>query len=881
MIRATIIWIVLGLLATAGSNAECIGADCQSSPCPRSGVSLGDTPGAAAANADSCKRLLTGNPYGIAGYISSANLQGHGFPPGLHTYDWNSLRTDLKYQMVRPLHYIYRYMVPGGNYVQAWSTYDAANQPEAWFTQQSYPTDTPWNIRQGLNLILRRPWGYLLDRTGGNIVGQIGLPPEWLPQWYVNQGGNHQQRFDAWVTANPGRIWLLGNEPGCFELVSQLKGQDALTDAEYAVFYRTYHAHITALDPTAVFANAALAMTTSPTWSPELPVESVIGIWQRVLNLYADRYGAHMPVDIWNIHLYAGHGAGEPNGHRAKYVQTIEAFRTFVDSARGGVYRDAPMILTEFNGTYDAAGFTRENVVSFLRDFREDLNNLWVRGVLDQWFWFVSSGGTEWPAVSIRDGANLTIVGEEYKTAAWYWEALKPPIHQRYGTGGQPFHSARNGGLWSLVTWSDDQDAENTLSIAESFADRARITVNPGSGTAGEMTLAEDRHLAGLGTFSFLAGQGAAVQISFAAANSADTDLYLGYKYGRGGPTDGQSGVVLRAEGGDSANTTVLDAFDGHRLASGVNFTHRHKVFFVVNNNEEMVVYLDNTAAPLGTLARMSLPDCNANQLRIGSNSAQVSGHGRFRGNVDVFAFALDNNILQVDIAPSPPILVDARLNAGRLLANDIATYSVSITALDYDGVDQMRDVRAILNRDAPLSTENARGYLAWGATDDEIIHFAGQWTMVGDADGGGRWAWRADGWGGDTYLTPLGAATVVSGNQRTVTFSFRAKPTWGPAQQQRLYVSSRDASIAAPDWQLALDRFAVLKLDYDSDGDVDQTDYGQFQRCFSGPGILQKDPECAHALLDNDDDVDMDDFALFQGCMSGAGGFANPNCAE
>jgi hypothetical protein len=180
-----------------------------------------------------------GNPYGIAGYISGANLQNHGFPEGLHTYDWNNLRVDLAYQMVRPFHYWYRYFVPGGNYVLAWGQHDAANQPEAWFTQQSYPTDTPWNVRQGFNMMLRRYWGYFLDRTGGNTVGQIGLPADWLPQWYVDQGGNHQDRFNAWVAANPGKTWLLGNEPGLFENVWELKGQDGLTAAEYAVFYRT------------------------------------------------------------------------------------------------------------------------------------------------------------------------------------------------------------------------------------------------------------------------------------------------------------------------------------------------------------------------------------------------------------------------------------------------------------------------------------------------------------------------------------------------------------------------------------------------------------------------------------------------------------------
>jgi hypothetical protein len=370
---------------------------------------------------------FTGNPYGIAGYISSTNLQNFGFPAGTHTYDWNNLREDLIYEMVRPFHYWYRYFVPGGDYVQDWVTYDAQNQPEEWFTQESYPTSTPWNVRRGCNMILRRYWGYYLDRTGGNYVGQIGLPAGILPQWYIDQGGNHQQRFDAWVTANPDKIWLMGNEPGGPETVAELKGQDALTDREYAVFYHTYTSHIALLDSQALFANAAMAMTTTPTWDPVLPVESVITTWERILGIYAVEYGQEMPVDVWNIHIYAGHGCTDPATHRAEFVSVIETFRDFVDTTRGAIYQDTPLILTEFNGTYDASGFTQENVVNFLHDFRDDLNDLWDRGLLDHWFWFVSNGGTGWPAVSILEGGNLSIVGEEYKDAAWYWEDLRPP----------------------------------------------------------------------------------------------------------------------------------------------------------------------------------------------------------------------------------------------------------------------------------------------------------------------------------------------------------------------------------------------------------------------------------------------------------------------
>ncbi|MBD3293833.1 MAG: hypothetical protein GF393_12990 [Armatimonadia bacterium] len=58
---------------------------------------------------------------------------------------------------------------------------------------------------------------------------------------------------------------------------------------------------------------------------------------------------------------------------------------------------------------------------------------------------------------------------------------------------------------------------------------------------------------------------------------------------------------------------------------------------------------------------------------------------------------------------------------------------------------------------------------------------------------------------------------------------------------------------------------------DFDGDGDVDQSDFGRFQACMSGPFAEQHDPQCAEALMDDDNDVDALDHAMFTGCMSGA----------
>ena len=66
---------------------------------------------------------------------------------------------------------------------------------------------------------------------------------------------------------------------------------------------------------------------------------------------------------------------------------------------------------------------------------------------------------------------------------------------------------------------------------------------------------------------------------------------------------------------------------------------------------------------------------------------------------------------------------------------------------------------------------------------------------------------------------------------------------------------------------------------DFDGDCDVDQEDFGHLQRCFSGPGIPQQDPECFDTDFDKDNDADTEDFDRFQSCHSGADVCAASDC--
>jgi len=56
---------------------------------------------------------------------------------------------------------------------------------------------------------------------------------------------------------------------------------------------------------------------------------------------------------------------------------------------------------------------------------------------------------------------------------------------------------------------------------------------------------------------------------------------------------------------------------------------------------------------------------------------------------------------------------------------------------------------------------------------------------------------------------------------------------------------------------------------DRDGDGDVDQDDFGQFQKCLSGTGQPYS-TGCDWADFNTDGDVDQEDFATFDSCMAG-----------
>ncbi len=68
---------------------------------------------------------------------------------------------------------------------------------------------------------------------------------------------------------------------------------------------------------------------------------------------------------------------------------------------------------------------------------------------------------------------------------------------------------------------------------------------------------------------------------------------------------------------------------------------------------------------------------------------------------------------------------------------------------------------------------------------------------------------------------------------------------------------------------------------DADFDQDVDSADFGVFQQCITGPGLVTVPPECTCLDRESDDDIDTDDLYFFVNCLTGPGAPGDPECAQ
>ncbi len=256
------------------------------------------------------------------------------------------------------------------------------------------------------------------------------------------------------AAANPGSLWLVGNEPECLH-------QDGRAPEDYAAIYHDVYAALKAADPTA---QVAIGGVVEPT---PLRLEWL----DRVLAAYAAAYGEPLPVDAWNTHnqilqeLRGEYGCDIPVGLAAdagmRYAydenDSLEHFRAHIWALRHWMaqhgYRDRPLIVSEFGVLMPRALLEREGqpgsgearVMAFMQG-----SIGWMLSASDpaigcpadgnrlvqRWAWFSLNGPNWEDEPAANQGFNgglshpntraLTVYGEAYSHLAIGWLAGQP-----------------------------------------------------------------------------------------------------------------------------------------------------------------------------------------------------------------------------------------------------------------------------------------------------------------------------------------------------------------------------------------------------------------------------------------------------------------------
>ncbi|MCA9994242.1 MAG: hypothetical protein KDE56_00760 [Anaerolineales bacterium] len=289
-------------------------------------------------------------------------------------------------------------------------------------------------------------FGLLARAEDVSLAQQLGIPFTTLIDWNLSMTHPRLPGIDFWqmlrtsedgfqlswdviepfITANPGSVWIIGNEP-------DVRWQDNVTAERYAALYHEAYITIKTIDPTARIAIAGVAQPT--------PLRIIY--LDTVLETYRQHYGQPMPVDIWTIHAFIlreeadSWGVGIPTGmdtasgrlytiddHDDIVIlqENINRFRQWL-AQRG--YADKPMAITEYGILLPPDyGFTPERVAQFMQqsfDFfltavDTTLSDTDDHRLVQWWFWYMFRDDEAYPTGNIYDTQTqqLTGAGQTY-----------------------------------------------------------------------------------------------------------------------------------------------------------------------------------------------------------------------------------------------------------------------------------------------------------------------------------------------------------------------------------------------------------------------------------------------------------------------------------
>ena len=242
---------------------------------------------------------------------------------------------------------------------------------------------------QNISLWLGRPrWGI---GVSGGVISQYDVSRLRLG-WYLNWGTSvnparpsgalyaqmirlsggvlrpNVEQIATTAQANPGALWLVGNEPDVI-------WQDNVAPTTYARLYHDAYTTIKGADPTAMVAIAGVSQ----------PTPLRLRYLDAILGAYEQQFGAEMPVDVWNVHNFVlqekrgSWGVDIPPGlpdnqgmlYQVDDSGNMDIFRQqIVDFRRWMVqrgYQNSPLIVSEYGILMPADyGFPPERVAAYM-----------------------------------------------------------------------------------------------------------------------------------------------------------------------------------------------------------------------------------------------------------------------------------------------------------------------------------------------------------------------------------------------------------------------------------------------------------------------------------------------------------------------------------
>ena len=313
-----------------------------------------------------------------------------------------------------------------------------ATAPTATSTPTSVPPVVINSLRQrfGIGVSLPAPHIARLTELGAgwfltwNSLAPSGRPagPEFARMVRVPRG---QPNPDLATLADiaqrsPGSLWLIGNEPDVI-------WQDNATPEQYVQVYHDVYSTLKQADPASRIAIAGVSQ----------PTPLRLQYLDRILALYRERYGAEMPIDVWNVHNFilpeqrGNWGVDIPPGieansgllvdiddhdNLARFQQQIVDFRRWM-TERG--FRDKELIVSEYGILmYEDFGFDYARVRAFmLGTFDYFLSatdsslGLPTDGnrLVQRWCWYSLSDG-QYPTGNLVDQATgeLSALGKDF-----------------------------------------------------------------------------------------------------------------------------------------------------------------------------------------------------------------------------------------------------------------------------------------------------------------------------------------------------------------------------------------------------------------------------------------------------------------------------------